>query len=276
MRRAAVVVGVLALALGSACSAWAGPITVPASGANYGDPNDSELNWGVTWGGSGIPTDHSAYRQITDNDYMIRLALRAHTRYGNSTLTPDPSKPIYYVETGKYGGAGNDKDYAKWNFDFYVAVLEEKDGKWVLADGNEDPQYRVELLYDFDPGQNTDEDDHGSIQWKYLYSAPPVANQNSWNLAMDFLSVSSSSSSSGSVTPPSGTIKTFDPNVNGEYTFALRVYAIDDQQKPGDLLGEVTMQVNAVPEPTSLVALGGLGLVGAGWRLIRRRKTQSA
>jgi hypothetical protein len=30
-----------------------------------------------------------------------------------------------------------------------------------------------------------------------------------------------------------------------------------------------------VPEPTSLVALGGLGLVGAGWRVIRRRKAQS-
>ncbi|HQF15430.1 MAG TPA: hypothetical protein PLS55_16190, partial [Thermogutta sp.] len=96
MKRTLVCLMVVAACL-AAESSWAGAIQVPENGALYGT-----IPWsGVTWGGSDIPTDHSAYREISDSGVTIRLAMRAHGRYAyQAGVYQDPSKPIYYVETG--------------------------------------------------------------------------------------------------------------------------------------------------------------------------------
>ena len=259
MRRAAMVFGVVLGAWCAVPTAFGTAISVPESGAKYGDV---PLSWGVTWGGAGIPTDHSAYREITDGDYTIRMAMRAHGRYSYDE-TADPSAPIYYVETGKFGGSGLDKDYAKWNFAFYGAVVDAT-GAAVTPPNN----YCVKLLYDFAPPANTEASEHGSVTFTLPFQTTvnnqsvtvnPV--QDSWNLAMGFLGTDSTPT----IDAPS---ISFDPNLNGEYTFRLAVYKVSCETE----LGAVSMKVKAVPEPASMVALGGLGLVGAGWGFVRRRK----
>ena len=260
MKRTLVCLMVVAACL-AAESSWADPIQVPESGASYGDVG----SWGVTWDGSGIPTDHSAFREITDGDYTIRLAMRAHGRYAYlAGVYQDPSEPIYYVETGKYGGNDSDKDdkdYAKWNFDWYVAISR--------TDATPN-RYTVKLFYDFDPGTDTDEATHGWVSFAFPFQYQPpqgplvivTTAQDSWNLGMPFLTTGGTSNGV-TVTPPSAT---FNPNVNGEYTFRLAVY------KDSSDLGGVSIKVNAVPEPTSMVALSSLGLIGGVWGVVRRRK----
>lgn len=251
MKRTLVCLMVVAACL-AAESSWAGAIQVPENGALYGIIPWTE----VTWGGSDIPTDYSAYREISDSDsgVTIRLAMRAHGRYAyHAGVYQDPSEPIYYVETGKYGGDGSDKDYAKWNFAFYVAVQ-----------GTPTPgTYTVKLFYDFDPGPGTDENSHGIV------TVPiPTLFQNSWNLAMQFLNGMGPYYDPNYISLPEkeGTPLQFNPNVNGEYTFRLAVY------KDSSDLGGVSIKVNAVPEPTSMVALSSLGLIGGVWGVVRRRK----
>lgn len=272
MRRETVLLGAVTAIVFAVPSAFGAAISVPETGASYGDVG----SWGVTWGGSGIPTDHSAYKEFThtidSTTYTIRIAMRAHGRFSYGE-TADPSAPIYYVETGKFGGSGLDKDYAKWNFDFYVAVLDSSNNL-VTTSG----LFGAKLLYDFDPGAGTDESGHGVLQGVApAWNGSSVVNpfQDTWNLAMPFLATDN---------PPyiDAPSVAFNPNVNGEYTFRLSIHEITWTSGPnppfvlGTELGAVSMKVNAVPEPASMVALGGLGLVGAGWGFVRRRKRAKA
>ena len=256
MKRTLVCLMVVAACL-AAESSWADPIQVPESGASYGDVG----SWEVTWNGSGIPTDHSAYREISDSGVTIRLAMRAHGRYAyQAGVYQDPSKPIYYVETGKYGGDGSDKDYAKWNFAWYVYV-----------DGPSDSSYTVKLFYDFDPGVETDQGSHGVIIAPI--NSSPFPYQATWNLGMDDFLNGEVLNGEGQNYVPNYIIWLratfpFNPNVNGEYTFRLAVYDASGRT----YLGGVSMKVNAVPEPTSMVALSSLGLIGGVWGVVRRRK----
>lgn len=73
--------------------------------------------------------------------------------------------------------------------------------------------------------------------------------QNSENLAFAFLG---------------GPIN-FNPNVSGIYTFDLKLFSANDQ-----LLGDVSIQVNAVPEPSTWAMLI-LGFAGVGFMAYRRK-----
>jgi len=61
----------------------------------------------------------------------------------------------------------------------------------------------------------------------------------------------------------------FNPNASGLYTFDLKLFSSDNQQ-----LGDVSIQVNAVPEPSTWAMLI-LGFAGIGF-MAYRRKSQPA
>jgi hypothetical protein len=78
--------------------------------------------------------------------------------------------------------------------------------------------------------------------------------QNSENLAFAFLG---------------GPIN-FNPNASGLYTFDLKLFSANDQ-----LLGDVSIQVNAVPEPSTWAMLI-LGFAGIGFMAYRRKLRPAA
>ncbi|MEH2614480.1 hypothetical protein V1293_006769 [Bradyrhizobium sp. AZCC 1693] len=57
----------------------------------------------------------------------------------------------------------------------------------------------------------------------------------------------------------------FNPNASGIYTFDLKLFSADDRQ-----LGDVSIQVNAVPEPSTWAMLI-LGFAGIGFMTYRRK-----
>jgi len=64
-------------------------------------------------------------------------------------------------------------------------------------------------------------------------------------------------------------IHVINPNASGIYTFDLKLFSSDNQQ-----LGDVSIQVNAVPEPSTWAMLI-LGFAGIGF-MAYRRKSQPA
>jgi|GEM_PF-1850182 len=233
----------------------------------------------VQFGGSGIVGSNSqlVYDVVSIKDQSgqeigtVRLAMMAHGRYEYSE-TVDVNTQRYYVETGKYGGTDPQYvNYARWNFGWYVR-------------SNVNQLLGVRLSYDFDPGV-----DSVPLNWVwFIANFSQVGDTNdadtlggeaedTWNLAMNFLSYPSSSN-----TPPGGVLLqqktqdenylTFNPNVMGEYTFKLEVFNLQSNYKFGDRLGGIEMRVNAVPEPATLVGLASLGASGLGAVVLRRRK----
>ena len=194
---------------------------------------------GATYGGTGIPTDPSAITTLGS----ITLGLAA-TQRGVGPNLGNNGAGTYFANPGSDGHG-----HALWNFDYYVNVATGS-----LSD------YSFTLLYDFNPGVGTDESQLGV--WHLLASGQ--TQQDSENLGFGFLSTTIFEPF---IIPPTGT---FDPNANGEYSFALIA-----SSPTGVELGRsaINVDVGQVPEPATL-ALFGLGLFG--FAAVRRKSSKGA
>jgi hypothetical protein len=202
----------------------------------------------ATFGGTGIPNQEVAVsRQIEDGDTTITLGLSATQRFSNPALTNDGAGTYFANAGSNFGGAGQSTtEGALWNFNYYVDI----DG----PDGAKLTDYDITLFYDFDPAFDNGPIGLGQINLTaaVLGSDPSLTRiEGSQNLMFNFLTVDLP----GLVTTPG--FSAFDPNVNGEYNFALQV------TRAGWSVEAARMDVQVVPVPAAVwLFVSALGLLG--------------
>lgn len=200
------------------------------------------------FGGDGIPNDEVAIGVTEFDGTTITAALTAHTRYGNPDV-PSDGAGNFTATPGSSVEGPSDIEGALWNFAYYINV--EGGGRTI-----EDLQFN--LYYDFDPGEDTAIADLGIIDVTAgvaLFSPGATLAEGSENLLFDFLETPSFPFDS-LITPPAGS---FDPDAMGEYNFAI----VASDPETGFAVEIVAIDVQVVPEPTSLalLGLGGLGIL---------------
>lgn len=209
----------------------------------------------ATFGGQGIPNDEVAVsRQFFDGDNIITVAMSATQRFSNPALTNDGAG-TYFATTGSNFGGNNESgtEGALWNFNYYIMVEGLNGALPVLAD------YQIDLFYDFDTALDNAPPSLGSINVTnaILAGSNPSSTleEGSQNLLFGFLA----NPVPGFISPPAGA---FDPNALGEYNFGIQV------TRAGWSVETVAMDVQVIPEPTSLVFLAVAGVVA----INRRRR----
>jgi hypothetical protein len=186
----------------------------------------------ANFGGSGIPNDQVAITTLGVNGGTLTLGLTAHQRFANPAVTSNGAG-VFSAVTG--GDIQNSQPtYARWNIGLYAVF----DGPIGLAG------HTISYLYDTDPavGNNV----------STFPGAVPLG-QDSTNLGFNFYT---------------GALATnginFNPNVAGEYSFALVV-----RDANGGEVGRSAINVNVSPDrvPDSgmtaiLLGFSMLGMVG--------------
>ncbi|MBX2851656.1 MAG: PEP-CTERM sorting domain-containing protein [Phycisphaeraceae bacterium] len=205
----------------------------------------------ATFAGTGIPNDEVAIGSQLFDGTTITAALTATRRFGNPDVTSDGAGNFTATPGSNFGDAGQSSfEGALWNFGYFIKV--EGGGRTI-----EDLQF--DLYYDFDPGEDTNIAGLGLID---LTTAAPLVGpgltklESSQNLMFGFLE-NPTSPADTFVTPPPGA---FDPNALGEYNFAIVV----SDPNTNFAVEIVAIDVQVVPEPTSLalLGLGGFALMG--------------
>ena len=200
---------------------------------------------GATFGGTGIPNHAVAITTIGG----VTLGLTAHQRYANPTVHNNGAGIFYAVAGADIYSTPPQPTYARWNFGWYV------DNQLPTLTST---PYVLELLYDFDPATDTDESQLG----KFSALLKPGKYQDSWNLGMPFLSISTNIPNVGFVSPPS--YPSFNPAVPGEYSFALILRDLS-----GNELGRSAILVRVVPDTGAGAVLLAVSMAGLAW--LRRR-----
>ncbi len=209
---------------------------------------------GATFGGTGIPNTAVA---ITQTNGDLTLGLTAHQRCAGPNLANNGAG-MFTANAGfsAFGAtcaiAGPSTTLANWNFGAYVGGADASD-------------LVFSLFYDFNPASGNDQSTHGSAS--FSGSGLTVPAQSSNNLGFGFLGVTNSFP--GIVAP----VGTFDPTVNGQYSFALVAYTPGGTAAPVEVArAAIVVNViggrNDVPTPGTLALVGValLGLAGASRR----------
>lgn len=206
----------------------------------------------ASWGGSGIPNDAVAISEYITEICTARcrllntltLGLSSHGRYEN-LLEGNDGAGTFYASAGSNVPPSSTSEGATWNFNFFVNIA----GDYVLDN------YDFKLLYDFDPAVGNDESTHGALNLNSFFVDGSA--QGSQNLMFGYLS----SDLLPFLTAPIGS--SFNPNVAGEYTFALTA---------SDASGELTRSaMRVVVSAVDVPVPASLTLMGLGLLLLRRR-----
>lgn len=217
----------------------------------------------ATFGGTGNPNNAVEVTTITDGGTTITLGLAAQQRYDNPALGNN-GNATYYATTGaNFGNPLNPADTshssnlgATWNFDFYANI----------AGGGDLSTYTFILKYQLTPGGPVGSFNLNTAALSLGAPTTTTTLQDSQNLDFLFLAVNSAFLG---ITAPGGT---FNPNATGNYAFSL------EADKAGSSIGEsdITVDVAAVPEPTTVIA-GALLLLPFGASALRAlRKNRAA
>lgn len=204
----------------------------------------------ATFGGTGIPNNAVEVTTITDGQNTITLGLEAMRRYGPA-LPNDGNNPLptYYAAPGL--SSPGTPPGATWNFNTYVGI----------TGGGNLGTYTFILEYALTPSGTPFTTPTG---WINLNNAVCAAGgsptltvvQDSENLNFGIFGTSVP----GIISAPPGP---FNPNATGNYTFVLKAF------KTGNvLLGQSEIDVQVVPEPTTMIA-GALLLLPFGLSAFR-------
>ena len=172
---------------------------LPQFAPTYNDGFGKLTAPGATFNGgttpSGNPIEPVAISTFTDSDgTVVTIGLAAQQRFNNPALTNDGAG-TFFATPGANTPPGTSTKGALWNFDYYIGVS----GPGSLSN------YTFSLLYDFDPGANTDSGNLGVLYTISKSSSDAGATatfSDSQNLDFGFLGLMGFPAY---LTPPPGT-----------------------------------------------------------------------